>query len=525
MALAVVGFYACGGSGGGGDSGSPSSSSNGTGTVAVFLTDGPADEYDELWVNVTEVSLIPHDDGSTTVPVVVYTSTSEHWLNLLAFRDEDFLLTVNNRIPAGSYEKIRLRIREIKPVGGSCTDMEIKLPSGKIDLVPGGTFEVEPGETLVIRLDIDANKSINLKKAGKSGKCVFRPVIFVDIEPLGWMPGCPKIVRGELVEFIDDDNGNGIEGFKLKLSGDRGTLDVYVSDNTVIFGDDGLSTAVDDLAAGQRLWVRGCLDSKGYFQASEVVIGEVIRLNGIAQSIVNEQNTFSLAIDPGQSITDQTISVALSGKTLLLMGCDDAVEKSAIIPGLPLQVIGKVSLEDQTFRAIVIFVKPLSGELLSKEDAQYGSISGSNLHIRIDESTTMTVFLPARNPIGLVGDGEIPLNLLCTGKNIYVMVDPVKSDELSILTASEIKVPPDTHTGYCASIDTANRTISIDNQIVRVADHPTIVDLRGTDDTLVDFDELGLMDKVNCFGLAACDSDDSVVDFYAFVVLIVEDDD
>ena len=123
----ALGFITIVGTGGGGGSGN---SSGGTGSVAVFVTDGPADEYDELWVTITEVTLIPAA-YSGAAPAAVYSSSEGCEVNLLAYRNEDFLFTIQDGIPAGTYEKIRLGIAGIEPVGGPCDEMEVKLPSGR----------------------------------------------------------------------------------------------------------------------------------------------------------------------------------------------------------------------------------------------------------------------------------------------------------------------------------------------------------------------------------------------------------
>jgi len=58
-----------------------------------------------------------------------------------------------------------------------------RLPgNGKLDLNPRGTFQVVGGETLVIELDMDMNKSLHVHQTG-NGRWQFRPVVFVTIRP------------------------------------------------------------------------------------------------------------------------------------------------------------------------------------------------------------------------------------------------------------------------------------------------------------------------------------------------------
>jgi hypothetical protein len=512
--LSLMAVWACGGGG-------STSSSGNTGSVAVFLTDGPADEYDEMWITITEVSIIPAE-GSGFAPFVLYSSTAGYEVNLLDYRDEDFLFTVKHGIPVGTYEKIRLEIEEIRPVGGPCDELEIKLPSGKIDLVPRGSFEVEGDETLAIRLDIDANKSINFHEAGQSGKCIFRPVVFVDIEPVELMSRCPKILRGTLEEFIGEDP---IEGFRLVLPGNRGKLDVDISETTVIFDTEGLPGSVDDLEAGQTLWVRGRLDGEGHLQATEVAIGDVLVLKGTIDSEV-DNNIFSFDLDPGQSVTDPTIPVKLSGETLILVGCDNEVADSAIKPGLPALVTGKLSLIGGDLQAIAIFLKPISGELISvQEGVEHNASSGSELTIRTEGGMDVVVFLPDTVAIKLVGDGDVPAELFCPGRQVKVVIDPEKSDELSVLTAGEIEVQSDHLVGYVDEIEEAKRILVIDGQHINVRNDATILDLRDSEngDILRDFNYITYGDKVSCFGLEACEDDPTEIDFYTFVILLIED--
>jgi hypothetical protein len=161
-----ISLISCGG-GGGGSSG-VTTSSTGTGSVSVLLADSPTDEYQNIWIRIHEVSLIPVNDGE---PVVIFQSTAGLRVDLLEYQDEDYLLKVKRDVPAGQYSKIRLQVSDIevtpKPgMNPPCTSLDIKLPSGKIDLNPREPFTVSQGGNLSIRLDIDANKSINLHQAG-----------------------------------------------------------------------------------------------------------------------------------------------------------------------------------------------------------------------------------------------------------------------------------------------------------------------------------------------------------------------
>ena len=96
----------CGSSGGGGES------SAGTGTVAVFVKDSPTDEFEHIWVTITQVELLPVS-GS---PVVIYENSPGCRIDILDHRNEDFLLKIRRDVPAGQYSKIRLRVTSIELV-------------------------------------------------------------------------------------------------------------------------------------------------------------------------------------------------------------------------------------------------------------------------------------------------------------------------------------------------------------------------------------------------------------------------
>jgi hypothetical protein len=251
LVLALTVTIDCGGGGGGGGD---STSIPAAGTVAVFITDGPADDYKSILLTITEVSLIPYDGARPLV--TLYESADGVEVDLLTLRDEDYLLNINQNVPAGLYSKIRLRVSNIVIEGGPCEEMEVKLPSGRIDLNPRSPFEVAPGGTVSIRLDIDANKSINLHEAGDSNHCVFRPVVFVDIEEEAITPRCPRILSGTVVNLVK-------AGFVLALGGDRGTIAVRLLPDTAIFGENGEFVDASTLRIGQKVKVRGKLKGSG----------------------------------------------------------------------------------------------------------------------------------------------------------------------------------------------------------------------------------------------------------------------
>lgn len=513
----------CGGGSGGSSTGGTSSGTAGTGSVAVLLADGPADDYDHIYIWVTEVSLIPA--AGSAAPVTIFqTSKIEdghrgHKVDLLEYRDEDFVLTVKRDVPAGKYAKIRLEISHIKTEGGPCDDQWIKLPSGKIDLNPREPFFVIKGGTLSIRLDIDADKSINLHEAGNSGKCIFRPVVFVDIEEGAPVGRCPKIVSGTISELRT-------EGFILALDGNRGQLEVEVSDQTVIFDEKGVVSDASALAQGQAVKVRGKLDDDGVLAASLVVVGDLLDVTGEVESKVDpDSNVFLFAPFPGQELTDDQISVKVQPQTLILLDCDTPGTSGMIQPGMKARVFGKYGNNALSAVAIILQERRVSGTITKLEEQVGGKLA------TIDEfgNGTLQVFIPADAPVFLVGGTKISVNDLCQGQDVHVVLDPT----IAALTAKVIFVEPEKHGGEVVEIDTNQRTLLVDEdldptttndrRIVAVPLGAKILESEeddGEQREFLSFNDIEVKDYIVYFGLPECQDSSK---FNAFVVIVVDD--
>lgn len=510
----------CGGGGGGGSDDLGSGGSSGSGNVALYLADGPADDYDEIWINVTKVLLIPSNRNLNRSPVVIYESVEGHEVNLLDLRDEDFLLTIKKRVPKGWYSKIRLEVKEIWAEGGPCATF--KLPSNRIDLNPRGDFEVRSMETLAIRLDIDANKSINLHEAGSSGRCIFRPVVFVDIDTIKTPRRCARILAGEITQLLPSEEN--IEGFALDLFDRRGTIDVWLSDNprrlTIIFGEDGSRVRRSALKSGQKVRLTGKINADGDLDASVIVIGDVLSAKGTVVSSVKDDSLFPLLLDPGQELIGGQVNVEITNATFILLGCDEEVDPAAIQRGKRARVVGKFDVENNVLRAVAVFLQSeeIIGDLLRIERAT----GGTDLVIADEDGNEISVFLPQDTPVYLQGDGAISLGLLnqlllnCGSKKVQVALDPEETEP----TAQEVRVQQERLFGRVTEI-LRDRSVRLrTGQLVRVQEGATILLNTKRADIPVDFDAIKVGDELTLYGLSACDGFD--VDFLVYIVLINE---
>jgi len=546
LLFGLASIIATGGGGGGSGTssvggGTAGTGAAGTGSVSVFLADSPADDYEHIWVWITQVVLIP-PEGSGRGPVTIFKSKDPdgYKVDLLAYQEDDFLLAIKSDVPAGRYEKIRLEVSRVEsdPECGSDPkkpkqkEWEIKLPSGKIDLNPQGGFEVVPGVTLAIRLDMDANKSINLHEAGNSGKCIFRPVVFVDISTIKPQPGpCPLLLSGTIAKLTDSDSDTIPEGFVLDLSDGRGPLTVKLRDEASLFDADGLPAAPKVLEVGQEVWVRGRLKTDTTLEASVVVVGEVLDLDGQAQDIVKDDvldsfqvGVFPFLLDPSQGVTGQVDTVLFKDKTLVFRGCDAPADWSTIQKDTAVRVFGKLTVGAQDIlKAAVAYLRSrtVTGTLTRVQEDTTGA------YLTVDPAATVTgdevlVFLPKGTPIRLEGDGDVPVNLLCVGRAVKVFLEADPSNP-TIPTAGEVRVIPDELVGRVTAIS-GTGWIEVTGGspattvTVHVRDDAVIMDQTVDPPKLVDFTKLKIGQEVTVFGLKALPACN--MNFEGFVAII-----
>jgi len=513
----VAVFMACGGGGGGSSSGSAAPAS---GSVAVMMTDGPYDGLEELFITVTKVSLLRADNGRE---VVVFDDPAGHEVDILSYQNTDYLLTLNRNVPVGTYNKVRLEVSDVRAVGGDCDadGIEIKLPSGKIDLNPRGTFQVVKGEALAIRLDIDAKKSFLLHKAGNSGKCIFRPVIFVDILSVDQVDSCPEVLKGRIVS-LKYGSGGLVSGFVLDLNrGDQ--LQVSINPSTVIFGEDGKPGDTNDIKPDPdgSAYVRGRIQSDGSLLASLVVIGDVLKVKGTATEAVALDPQYTMTLDPSQELVGTSVEVGLASESIILVDCDTSVDSKYIQQGVRTTVIGKYDINALLLRAVVVIVasRETTGQLTQIDSV----VGGSNLTIQPATGSPSIVFLPASQNVYLQGDGVVDLDRLkdlypCSNIQVRVLLDTAIITTPP--TTKKVYVIPAQMTSNVVSVSTAMETILLGNDfIIDVESGATIIKKTGASYVPIELTNIQPGNEVTVFGLTNCKALQS---FYVYIV-VVED--
>ncbi|MBW2187473.1 MAG: DUF4382 domain-containing protein, partial [Deltaproteobacteria bacterium] len=269
-------LFACGG--GGSSSSDTGSTETTTGSVAVLVTDAPSDEFKAIEVTITGISLIDDEDNL----VEIWSMPSGQIINLLELETEAELFALASDVPVGLYNKIRLQVSAVELVNFDDSRIDVDVPaSGKIDLNPRGHFYVSADETLVVQLDLDANKSIHLVNPNHYR---LRPVVFVDI--------LTAVDIGRLVrlpgEILSVDSVNN----QFVLSAQNQEFLIHVDNDTLYFGTQGTPTAFAELAVEDLVTVIGHFrsgsdDTQPEFDAVVVEEGDYQRLRGTVTVGVN----------------------------------------------------------------------------------------------------------------------------------------------------------------------------------------------------------------------------------------------
>jgi hypothetical protein len=407
---------ACGGGGSGGGS-----VDTGTGTVAVLVTDGPVDpdEFSHIYVTFSGITLIGPDghvqifDGVETV-------------DLRELEDASTLVTLGLEVRAGLYDKIRLDVDEIElvPADGGASIFP-KLPP-KIDLNPRGSFEVRPGELLVVQIDMDAGKSIHVVETGHGG-FIFRPVIFVDILS-GADDGKLVLLQGVVEEVGEDDfllcDTHPVSrplGAARTTSTSRDDddddgdddhcVEVEVGSDTSLFDEQGDPIGLADLASGDPAWVLGRFlrdgddDDDGdpddlELRAEVVQQGdEVQAVDGEVASEVGADDRFELELDPGQGVITESglLAIQLRPETKIFERSGAPLDPEDIAVGDPARAVGVLALSSTTdlLKAAWVMLDLAAAETSRLEGDVTGvSNGGARLQVQTD-SGSRCVNVPA----------------------------------------------------------------------------------------------------------------------------------
>ena len=317
-------------------------SSSDTGRVSLLLTDGPTDDFDQINITLESIRFLSDDDE--TAEVVLFEET--RIINLLALQNySDWLSTAT--VPVGTYSKIRLNVSQVELVNldeqGNVLESNIaKLPAnGKIDLNPRGTFDVVSDSNLMIELDMDANKSIQVVVTG-NGKYIFRPVIFVNI--LGEEELKLVLLDGKVLAKSET-------GFQLCnaeiIRVDDSCMAVVISDNTVV--QDALIDVVDSTTLENNVFVTVLgkagsekINALHIVIAADAEVQNQALFTGIATSAVGIDNSFGIETDDDNDVVPpgSALSVNIAAGARIFDKFGAVITNDKIVNGSDVDVFG-----------------------------------------------------------------------------------------------------------------------------------------------------------------------------------------
>jgi hypothetical protein len=420
-----------------------------------------------------------------------------------------------------------LTVDDITTTGGPCDKQNVKLPSGVIKINPQGGVPIKSGGKVVIDIDVKAKQSVNIHVAGKSGKCIFRPVILAEVKAFDdLLPErkCPSIFKGTITALELDVNDDVI-GFKLKLShSETNEVRIRVDEETVVFDADGSFTDPNSLEVGQEVKVRGELLNDLSIRSSVVAIGELITLHGTALTEVVDDK-FNMELDPGQAVTDEEIIVEIDNQnqTLILIDCNTEVGRDAIKPGTGVRALGKLS--GGNLIAVALFLEKPSnfGTIESMTDTGNGY---DMIFTPANMPDSETIVLPDDAIAKMEGDGIIDKQLLarlvnCNPRQARIELNELDNDK----TADLVAVKQEITGGKIAvnGLDKKLEQITLESgEVIQVQEYATIIKDGGP----VSFNKLVEGEIITVFGLADCDvNNDNGIDFYGFTIIVEDNDD
>ncbi len=347
VSAALLTMTAC--SGGSGSS-NDSPQAPATGQVAVLFTDGPTDAFCQIPATVERIDLL----GGNGSPTNIFTGPET--VDVLNMRNYTDFFSIDPVVPVGTYSKVRLTLSDLALV--ECVDgvpepesdwEHPNLPgNGKLDLNPRGTFQVVGGETMVIELDLDMEKSLHVHQTG-NGKWQFRPVVFVNIRPDGM-----KLVR----VFGEAINVNGM-AFELCPSepasstdrddpvAGRDCLDVFTDGSTGIFDETGAPVGPDTIIDGNPLTAIGFLSlhdgSDGDTRMDDLRLDAVVielgalgtfqGIPGRVVSVPGNNDLFAFDPTPADDATDAIDVLLQAGTRIFAIGSNAELTSAALQPG------------------------------------------------------------------------------------------------------------------------------------------------------------------------------------------------
>ena len=266
------------------------SGGNSTGTLSVGLTDASTDQYQAVYVTVSEIQVHQSADGEETEEGWISVGTPNATYNLLDLVNGVRESVGLSDLDTGHYTQMRLIVGENPdstinllsqphPFANYVIDLEgdlheLKVPSGMqsgIKIVQG--FEINVNETTELVLDFNASASVVV--AGNSGQYLLKPTIqMLDTHEAAIISGdvtqSSEVLTGATVsaQIFDDmavDAEDRVTVQAATLSDDAGHYSLFLSPGTynLVFYKEGFQAFVAKITvvAGDSVTQDATLDA------------------------------------------------------------------------------------------------------------------------------------------------------------------------------------------------------------------------------------------------------------------------
>jgi hypothetical protein len=334
-----------------------------TGTVGLLFTDKPTDEFSAIKLNVVEAILIGDDNGQQ---VLFQGSEPIDLLDLTNFNEP----IVFGEVTAGVYTKLRLVINDLElvPLDGSASIFP-KLPAnGKIDLLDPSGIPVLPGRTLLVEIDMEANKAIKVTGAGNSKNYNFRPVVKANFMDGGDLPDKLARLEGNVDEIFADPPGS----FRLcDIETPESCITVNSGTETSVFDDEGASTDINALMVNDTVVVIGRYGyDSGTDQGAVELSALIVEIGGNSEQIKGNvvsapaAGRFLMLADD-----DSDLVIELQAGTKFFDAAGP-ITSDAVVLGADIEVEGvrppkDVEEDPDLLRAALVFVEAEEADQLS----------------------------------------------------------------------------------------------------------------------------------------------------------------
>lgn len=342
----------------GGSGSSDGGAAQTTGQVAVLFTDGPTDAFCQILAEVESIDLLGSDGARTNV------FTGPETVDVLDMRNYTDFFAIDPVVPVGSYSKVRMTLSDLALVecdeGGTpepAPDWEHpNLPgNGKLDLNPRGTIQVVGGETMIIELDMDMEKSLHVHETG-NGKWQFRPVVFVTIRPddtkLVRVFGQAKNVNGTAFELCPLEPASSMDDDSPAASSE--CLDVFTDAATGVFNEAGAPVGPDAIVNDGVLTAIGFLglhdDADGDSRMDDLRLDAVVvelgalgtfqSIRGEVVSAPGNNDLFVFDPTPADDATNAIDVLLQAGTRIFAIGSNAELTSAALQPGTAGEVDG-----------------------------------------------------------------------------------------------------------------------------------------------------------------------------------------